>query len=144
MADTVFDLDAVFAEQRQAPFRFKWDGREWELPHLHDIDIHLLNRIHEAESFSADEVMDLFPQLFAPRDRVEWLKTPQPALMLTTLFTQWMEHVGVTPGESVGSGDSSSSTEPKSKQTSTGSTASASPKRSSRRPRKTATPPANS
>jgi hypothetical protein len=139
-----FDLDAVYAEERAEPFEFRWGGRQWELPHMEDADLEVVNEIQRKEEFGADDILNLFPRLLPQSQREAWGQVQKPTKALVRLFEQWLTHSGASAGESSGSGDSSSSTEPKSKQTSTGSTESGSPKRSSRRPRKTATPPVNS
>ena len=144
MADDVFDLDAVFAEEQADPFPFRWAGRQWELPHMEDADVEVVNEIRLKDEFGLDDILSLFPRLLPEGQREAWSQVQKPTKALTRLFEQWLTHSGASSGESSGSGDSSSSTEPKSRRTSTGSTASGSRKRSSRKPRETATPPVNS
>lgn len=144
MADDVFDLDAVYAAERATPFEFRWAGRTWELPHMEDADIEIVLEIQQKDEFSVDDILALFPRMLPEGQREAWQRVQKPSRALTRLFSQWLDHSGVSVGESSGSGDSSESTEPKSAQTSNASTESGSAKPSRPRAKKTAGRRANS
>lgn len=102
----VFDFDALVAEARKEPFRFRYAGREWELPHASDMD---WRAVSAAEMGNYEALRHLFQLGFGDQwEAFEQL--PQPAHAMTKLFQAWQRHAGVKPGESQGSGDSSTST----------------------------------
>ncbi len=139
------NYDRAYAEKRRAPFEFVWDGRDWELPHMRDVDIELLREIQGTDNMDLDAILALMPRLFVKAtDRQAWKDTAKPSAILIDIFSDWLAHAGQDAGESSASTDSSASTERPSKRTSTGSTASASRKRSTPRKRAAATPPASS
>lgn len=148
----LFDLDAVYAETRTEPFRFKWAGEEWELPLFADIDWRALGLANELTALADTENMAevdvsvlrrLFEFAFGPTQAARWDKVPQNTSAMTTLFGAWQSYSGTTLGESSASTDSSASTERPSKPTSTGTTRSGSRRRSTAA-KKTATAPASS
>jgi hypothetical protein len=135
-----FDLDAAYAEEVKDPFKFRWSGASWELPHLGEMDWRATSL---ADEMDINAIRDLFKLAFSEGQAEEWEKVKQPTPAMVKLFERWLKHSGMAPGETPGSGDSSPSTEPASKRTSPGSTKSGSGRRSSA-PRKTATARANS
>lgn len=135
-----FDLDAAWAEEARPPFRFKWAGATWDLPHLGDMD---WRAVSLADEMDVTQIRELF-RLALPEDRAdEWEQTKQPTPAMTRLFTAWLQHSGMAPGETPASDGSSPSTGRPSKRTSRGTTTSASRGSSSAR-RQIATAPANS
>lgn len=140
----VFDLDAVYAEQRHLPFKFRWAGRDWELPHLAELDYRIQGEIESTEAWTLPAMLDLFRRMFGTEQVQAWDEVEVPGRVIGKLFDQWLTHSGAKPGESQGSDGSSTSSEPKSKPTSTGGTRSASPKRSTPRTRRSGTQPASS
>lgn len=138
----VFDLDALYAEQRKAPFQFRWSGETWELPAFSDIDWRALQLAVEIESLAnVDNVADvdvtiiqrMFGYAFSPEQAERWERVPQSTTAMIALFGQWQRHGGADMGESSASTDSSASTGRPSRRTSTGTTASGSRPRSSAR-----------
>jgi hypothetical protein len=140
----IFDLDAVYAEERREPFRFKWAGKQWELPHFSDIDWRAAGLAADIEALADEDgtpevnlgvLRDMFRMAFGEEQAARWEQVPQNTPAMIHLFQAWQEHSGMSVGESQASPDSSGSTVRRSKRTSTGTTASASAKPS--RARKT-------
>ncbi len=142
----VYDLQARYAEQAGTPFTFRWADREWTLPHLRDVDFAVQAEIEswDPQKFGLDTINDLFAKLFGDDQAAEWAKVTRPLPFLFMLFDDWLKHCGAEPGESPASDGSSTSTKRPSKRTSSGSTASASRRRSTPRKQTAATPPVNS
>lgn len=116
----VFDLDAYVAEHRQAPYRFRYGGQDFELPHASDTDW----RVTEAaDQGNIEAIRTLFRRGLGDQwERFEQL--PQPAKPMGELFRRWQAHSGVKPGESPASPASSESTAGPSTPPSTTTTAS--------------------
>jgi hypothetical protein len=101
-----FDLDALVAEARKEPFRFRYGGRSFELPHASDMD---WRAVEAAELGNYAALRELFR--FGLAEQWEaFEKLHQPAKAMGELFRRWQAHAGVRPGESQGSADSSEST----------------------------------
>ncbi|MFY1686500.1 hypothetical protein [Plantactinospora sp. WMMB782] len=130
MADVAdeFDLDAAYAEEVRPPFRFRWAGVAWELPHLGDMD---WRAVSLADEMDINAIKELFQLAFPPERAEEWEKVRQPTPAMIQLFQRWLAHSGMKPGETQGSEDSSENTEPASKRTSRSTTGSGSRGRSS-------------
>ena len=150
----IFDLDAVYAEERGEPFRFRWQGRDWELPPFGEIDLRAIESLKDLAALAdADETniaeldISAFNKLLehglGPEQWVEWEKVSQPGTAVIRLLNEWQKHSGADVGEAPASTDSSKSTGRPSKRTSSGATGSGSAKRSPARKR-TATRTANS
>lgn len=130
--EDAFDLDAAWAEEEQEPFRFKWAGTTWELPHLGDMD---WRAVSLADEMDVNAIRELFDLALPEERQAEWERAKQPTPAMIMLFKRWLAHSGMESGETQGSGDSSPSTEPASKPTSPATTKSASAKPSSGRRR---------
>jgi hypothetical protein len=138
------------------PFWFRWADQWWDLPHLKMLDfetqLQVISMQDQVAEFNDVErvkaaLNDLFTMLMGAEQAAEFAKVDRPIQALMDMLHRWRDHSGDTEeeqGESSASAGSSPSTGRPSKRTSSGSTASASPKRSSGRVRKTATPPASS
>lgn len=127
-----FDLDAAWAEEEREPFRFRWSGVWWEVPHLGDMD---WRAVSLADEMDVNAIRELFDLALPEERQGEWARTKQPTPAMIKLFRAWLAHSGMASGETQGSGDSSPSTEPASKPTSPATTKSASAKPSSGRRR---------
>jgi hypothetical protein len=141
--DVVDDLDAAYKAVAREPYRFRWVGREWALPHIGELDYRLQAEIEDISELSLAQVDDLFRRLFGPEQADDWAQATQPGQFLSLLFERWIKHSGRKPGESPASKRSSKSTGAKSRPTSAASTpGSDSPKPSTakRAPRKAASP----
>lgn len=124
--DDVFDLDAYVTEHRQQPYRFRYGGQTWELPHSADIDW----RVTEAaDQGNIDAIRTLFQRGLGPDQWERFEQLPQPAAAMGELFRRWQAHAGVRPGESPASPDSSASTARPSTRRSAATTKSRSAKR---------------
>jgi hypothetical protein len=147
------DLDAAYSEVVSGPFRFRWAGRWWELPHFLELDRRALGKFNALAQMPdsddleaiADRVGDVLRAAFGDDEATAaaFAETPQPPLKLLMLFNQWKNHSGVDPGEAPSSNGSSGSTAEPSKRTSRATTASGSAGRSTAR-RKAATRRVNS
>ncbi len=126
--DDGFDLDAAWAEQRREPFKFRWTGVWWSVPHLSEIVD--WRQVADADSMDLAAIQKLLKTGLGERAE-EWEQVTQPVPAMFKLYDQWMVHSGMKPGEAPGSDDSSQSTEEPSPPTSTTTTASASGKPSS-------------
>ncbi len=126
--DDEFDLDAAWAEERREPFRFRWAGVSWTVPHLTEIVD--WRQVADADSMDLPAIQALLRTGMGERAE-EWAAVTQPVPAMFRLYDQWMVHSGMKPGEAPGSDDSSGSTEEPSPQTSTDTTASPSAKPSS-------------
>lgn len=140
----IFDLDAVWAEERGEPFPFDWEGQRWELPALGDIDWRAAGLQAEMEAaadaegmaeVSVETLRKLFLFAFGEEQSARWEKVKQPAPAMLKLFTEWQKRSGATAGESPASTGSSASTGRPSRRTSTASTGSGSARRSTARKR---------
>lgn len=136
----LYDLDAAYAETRQEPFRFKWAGHEWELPHFGDVDWRAAQLADDLKALGDSDgvaevdievLQKLFEYAFGPQQAKRWADVPQNVTAMIKLFVAWQEYGGSSVGESSASSDSSASTGRPSKRTSTGTTKSGSRGRSS-------------
>lgn len=119
----IFDLDAYVAEHRKAPYRFRYGGQMWELPHAADTDW----RVNEAaDQGDVEAIRTLFRRGMGPEQWERFEELPQPSGGMGELFRRWQAHWGVKPGESPASPASSESTAGPSTPPSTTTTASAS------------------
>jgi hypothetical protein len=135
----VDDLDAAYSEIVREPYHFKWQGRDWSLPHMGELDFRLQSEIESMEEFTLDAIDKLFKRIFGPEQAADWAQTTVTGPFLAMLFERWLAHSGVKSGESEASNESSESTGEKSRPTSEPTTTvSASPKPSTakRAPRK--------
>lgn len=131
--DDGFDLDAAWADEERPPFKFRWGGVWWTVPHLGDIDWRVVSLADEMDLEAIQEAL----RIGLGERAEEFDKQTQPTPAMFKLFDKWLEHSGQKPGEAPGSDGSSGSTEEPSPQTSTTTTASPSAKPSSA-PRKRA------
>jgi len=140
----VFDLDAVYAEERGEPFTFTWEGRRWELPAFGDIDWRAAGMQAEMEAAAdadgmaevgVETLQKLFRFAFGEEQADRWEKARQPAPAMVRLFSEWQKRSGAAVGESPASTGSSPSTGRPSRRTSTASTGSGSARRSTARKR---------
>jgi hypothetical protein len=145
-AAEVDDLDAAYAEVAREPYRFQWQGRQWELPHMAELDYRIQDEIENTESFDITAINKLFDRMFGADQAAAFQETRVTAPFLAMLFDRWLKHSGARPGESEASTGSSENTGGSSRPTSPASTGSGSPKRSTakRAPGKAATRPGNS
>jgi hypothetical protein len=149
-APKVDDLDVAYKEIAREPYRFRWAGRDWTLPHMGELDYRIQAEIESTTEFTLDKIDTLFRRMFGPEQADAFNETTVTGPFLAMLFDRWLTHSGVTPGEPEASTPSSETTGAKSRPTSGASTSSASPKRSTakRAPRKAAlkaaSPPVNS
>ena len=142
-----YDLQRLYAEKVGGPFEFTWADQVWTVPNMRMLDIEQQERIEnlETEGANSETVFRFFDDIMGDEQGARWREVrPRPLPMIFDLLAAWLEHSKTPPGESPASDGSSKSTGRPSKRTSNGSTASASAKPSSRRPRKTATPPVSS
>jgi hypothetical protein len=107
MSQDVFDLDAYVAEHRQEPYRFRYGGQQWELPHAADTDWRV---IEAADQGDVEAIRTLFRRGMGPEQWARFEELPQPAKPMGELFRRWQAHSGVRPGESPASPGSSEST----------------------------------
>lgn len=144
-----YDLQAVYAENVK-PFWFRWADRWWQLPHLKMLDFEVQARVETFQDVIAaadgvdqmrERVNELFDMLMGDVQGADWRMVPRPGNAILEMFQAWAKHSGATEGEASASDGSSRSTGRPSKRTSSGSTGSASRKRS---PRKAVTAPASS
>lgn len=120
MDDKPFDLDALAAEAAGRPFCFTYDGRDWEIPRLEDLDKRLLDRlIDEPEAFTREAFRMAFGERWEEFDAL-----PMTLRTLNSLLEAWSAASGIDLGEGVASASSSASTGRPSKPTSPASTAS--------------------
>ncbi len=119
MPEDVFDLDAYVAEHRKTPYRFRYGGQDFELPHAQDTDW----RVAEAaDQDDVDAIQTLFRRGMGPEQWARFEQLPQPAGAMGELFRRWQAHSGTTPGESPASPSSSESTAGPSTRRSAGTT----------------------
>jgi len=147
-----YDLQQVYAEKIR-PFWFRWADRWWQLPHLKMVDFEVQAKVESFEALAEKigddvdaakaEVNALFDLLMGDAQAADWRATARPVGMLFDMLRAWVKHSGAEPGESPASDGSSKSTGRPSKRTSTGSTESASRRRSPAK-KAVATPPASS
>lgn len=137
-----YDLQRLYAEKAGVPFQFTWADQVWELPSLRMLDIATQERFENLDTAAAnvETVNTLFDEIMGVEQGARWREVVRPLPMIFDLFQAWLDHSKADLGESAASDGSSKSTGRPSKRTSNGSTASASAKPSSRKPRKTATP----
>lgn len=136
--DGEFDADAYFAEARAKPYPFRWAGERWELTNVYDLDDSILDLLGR-EDLSTDDIKLMVEAAFG---KEQWAaltaKQRLPIKVEVELFNRWLRKCGVNPGEAENSAASSNGTAGRSKRTYSGTTASASPRRSTAR-KKTAT-----
>lgn len=116
-----FDLDAAWAEERREPFKFRWSGVWWTVPHMSEIVD--WRQVADADSMDLPAIQKLLRTGMSERAE-EWERVTQPVPAMFKLYDRWMEHSGMRPGEAPGSDDSSGSTEEPSPLISTDTTAS--------------------
>lgn len=130
-ADGVDDLDAAYASIRRSPYEFQWQGEQWELPHLSELDYRLQLEIESHDELGAKELTVLFAKIFGSQT-ARWERTAVPTQVLFMIFERWIAHSGGKLGEDEASTSSSENTGRKSRPTSAASTtASGSARRSS-------------
>lgn len=103
----VFDLDAVAAEETKEPLRFTWHGQEWTLAHMTGVDWRV---IELANTGDLEAIRRAFRYGMGDEQADRFDEVPQPIAAMTALFRRWLEHNGLTEGESEASPDSSGST----------------------------------
>lgn len=103
----VFDLDAVAAEETKEPLRFTWHGQEWTLAHMTGVDWRV---IEQANNGDIDAIRRAFRAGMGEEQAARFDELPQPIAAMTALFRRWLDHNGLTEGESPASPDSSGST----------------------------------
>lgn len=142
-----YDLQRIYAEKVGGPFEFTWVDKVWTVPNMRMLDIEQQERIENlpTDGASSEIVFQFFDDIMGEEQGKQWREIrPRPLPMIFDLLAAWLAHSKGELGESQASAGSSKSTGRPSKRTSKASTASGSPAPSSRRARKTATPPANS
>lgn len=122
MADSYLDLDALEAEETDAPFTFKFDGVEYTMPH--DIDVRAIAKL---DAGLLNEALGI---LLGAEQWASLNRSPKVfgSKAFQKLLAGYFDHVGIDMGKSSGSTGSSSSTVGPSKRTSPGGTASGSRK----------------
>lgn len=103
----VFDLDAVAAEETKEPLRFTWHGQEWTLAHMTGIDWRV---IEQANTGDIDAIRKAVRYGMGDEQADRFDALPQPIAAMTALFRRWLDHNGLTEGESPASPSSSGST----------------------------------
>lgn len=130
MDDGVFDADAYHAETKGDPYPFRWAGQVWEMTNVYDLDDSVLDLIG-ADEVDTDDIQKVVQAAFG---KEQWAaltaKRRLPIRVEVELFNRWMRACGVGLGEAGNSADSSAGTAERSKRTYSGSTASASARRS--------------
>lgn len=116
MTDDVFDLDALAAEARGEPFRFRFGGDDYEMPPNVDI--------RAALAANEGRILDAFSILLGAE---QWQRMLDSESTLDSdLFDKLMQayyaHIGTSVGESRASSSSSKSTAGPSRRTSKRST----------------------
>ncbi|MGX6605667.1 hypothetical protein ACWKSP_26565 [Micromonosporaceae bacterium Da 78-11] len=141
-----YDLQRIYAEKTGGPFRFTWADQVWTMPSMLMLDIELQERIENIDTAatSVDTLNTLFDELMGDEQGARWREVSRPLPMLMDMFQAWTEHSKAALGESAASAGSSKSTGRPSSRTSNASTKSGSPAPSSRRGKRTVTPPVNS
>ena len=126
------NLQEIYQKEiARKPYRFFWADRWWELPHIAELDWKIQVEIEQfGNNVSIETVDELFGKMFGPEQAEAWGRVVRPLPFLEMLFSRWTAHSGREPGEPSASDSSSPSTRRPSKRTSTGSTGSASRKRS--------------
>lgn len=143
----VFDLQRLYTEKAGQPLVFTWEDRQWTLPSARMLDISVQEKLESFDPTNANAgtVDELFSALMGAEQGEQWAQcTSRPLGMILDLFAEWQRRNEAAMGESEASSSSSGSTGRRSSRTSSGSTASGSAKPSTRKPRKTATPPVSS
>lgn len=97
----LFDLDVLEAEAGGEPFRFRLNGKEWELPHFSSLDRHIMDAADDPAGLAA-----LALQLALGERWAEFDAAPVSLRQLNALFERWAAHAGITLGESSASTDS--------------------------------------
>jgi hypothetical protein len=152
-----YDLQREYTEGVE-DYWFRWEDQWWSLPHRKMLDFEKLMRVAKLQdtftdlnAANVDEVIatlnNTFTMLMGKEQGADFAKVTRPIEMLMDTLNRWREHSGEVEeetGESSASSGSSKSTGRPSKRTSSGSTASASPGRSTPRARKSVTPRASS
>lgn len=113
MSDDVFDLDAVAAEATKEPLRFTYRGQEWTLAHMTGVDWRVIDL---ANTGDIEAIRKAFRYGMGEEQAARFDELPQPIAAMTSLFRRWLDHNGLTEGESPASPDSSGSTAGPSKQ----------------------------
>jgi hypothetical protein len=141
-----YDLQRLYEEKAGGPFEFTWADQTWSMPNMRMLDIATQDRIEnlEVSGSGVETINELFDDLMGTEQGQRWRAVVRPLPMILDLFQAWLEHSKQAMGEQPASAGSSKSTGRPSKRTSNSSSASGSPKPSSRRARKTATPPVSS
>ena len=137
----IYDLDAIYAEVRAEPFRFRWSGRDWELPNFGDIDLRAAGLVAQIETLADEDnktgtielLSKVFEYSFGEEQAALWAKTAQNVSALMKLFEAWQKHSGTSVGEPSASTGSSPSTGRPSKRTLPATTGSGSRGRSTAR-----------
>lgn len=119
MPDDVFDLDAYVAEHRKDPYKFRYGGQDFELPHAQDTDWRVLE---VADQGDVEAIQTLFRRGMGPEQWQRFEELPQPAGAMGELFRRWQAHAGTKSGESPASPSSSGSTARPSKRRSAATT----------------------
>ncbi|MEU7843953.1 hypothetical protein AB0B39_23670 [Micromonospora sp. NPDC049114] len=115
----VFDLDAYVAEHRKVPYRFRYGGQDFALPHAQDTDWRVME---VADQGDVEAIQTLFRRGLGPEQWERFDELPQPAGAMGELFRRWQAHSGTKPGESPASPGSSESTAGPSTRRSAGTT----------------------
>lgn len=142
-----YDLQRLYAEKVGGPFEFTWADQVWTVPNMRMLDIEQQERIENLQDTDAtsETVFAFFDDIMGAEQGARWREVrPRPLPMIFDLLAAWLAHSKGELGEAKASAGSSKSTGRPSKRTSSSSSASGSPKRSSPRARKTATPPVSS
>ncbi len=94
--------NAVFVLQREAggdPFRFKWDGKQYEIPHVREMDVFKVRSIVEDARTEDDMMFGLFEDGMGD----DWARLSRAGMNQETfakLVTEWRKHCGLLEGES--------------------------------------------
>lgn len=99
----MFDLDALAAEESEESFQFRAGGKVWTIPPYSRLDWRVLEYADSNDLVFAREALRL-----ALGDR--WPEFDElrgfGIVAINELFTRWVAHSGVRPGESQASSDS--------------------------------------
>lgn len=140
MSEQVSKYDALLAEADNRAFTFPFQGRQWSIRHLSDLDYRLAR--DGAIGGDVDAVDKLFRSGMGDEQYAQWeAVTNVPSEVLVAIFDDYLEHCGSSRGKSPDSTPSSENTETPSKPASKRPTRSASRASSPARSRRGASSP---
>jgi hypothetical protein len=114
MSEEVSKYDVLAAEADRRAFTFSYQGREWSIRHMADLDYRLAR--DGALKGDLDAIDKLFRRGMGQEQFAAWeAETDVPSEVLKVIFDDYLEHCGTSRGKSQDSTPSSGSTETPSK-----------------------------